>query len=53
MVFFLLEQLRIASHYGGPMGEGVDYTKFGWEVMVTVPLQVLVYVCRFPVHSDG
>ena len=29
MVLFLLEQLRITAHYGGPMGEGVDYTKFG------------------------
>ena len=38
MVLFLLEQLRLAAHCWGPMGEGVDYTKFGWEVMVTVPL---------------
>ena len=52
MVFFLLEQLRLAAHSGGPMGEGVDYTKFGWEVMVTVPLQVLVSMSGFPVHSD-
>ena len=29
MVLFLLEQLRLAAHSGGPMGEGVDYTKFG------------------------
>ena len=29
MVFFLMEQLRIAAHSGGPMGEGVDNTKFG------------------------
>ena len=29
MVLFLLEQLRLAAHYGGPMGEGVDYTTFG------------------------
>ena len=29
MVLFLLEQLRLATHCGGPMGEGVDYTKFG------------------------
>ena len=29
VVLFLLEQLRLAAHYGGPMGEGVDYTKFG------------------------
>ena len=38
MVLFLLEQLRLAAHCGGPMGEGVDYTEFGREVMVTVPL---------------
>ena len=29
MFLFLLEQIRIAAHCGGPMGEGVDYTKFG------------------------
>ena len=29
MVLYLLEQLRFAAHCGGPMGEGVDYTKFG------------------------
>ena len=29
MVLFLLEQLSLAAHCGGPMGEGVDYTKFG------------------------
>ena len=29
MVLFLLEQLRLATHCGGPVGEGVDYTKFG------------------------
>ena len=29
MVLFLLEQLRTAEHCFGPMGEGVDYTKFG------------------------
>ena len=29
MVLFLLEKLSIAGHCGGPMGEGVDYTKFG------------------------
>ena len=26
MVLFLLEQLRIAAHCGGPMGEGMNYT---------------------------
>ena len=38
IVLFLLEQPRLAAHCGGPVGEGMDYTKFGWEVMVTVPL---------------
>ena len=28
MVLFLLEQLRLAAHCGGPVGEGVDYTEF-------------------------
>ena len=28
MVLFLLEQLRLAAHCGGPMVEGVDYTEF-------------------------
>ena len=36
--FFLLEQLRIAAHSFGPMGEGVNNTKLGREVMVAVPL---------------
>ena len=35
---FLFDQLRIAAHNFGPMGEGVDYTKLGREVMVAVPL---------------
>ena len=29
VVLFLLEQLRLAKHCCGPMGEGVDDTKFG------------------------
>ena len=29
MVLFLLEQLRLAAHCRGPMGEGVDYTELG------------------------
>ena len=32
--FFLFEQLGIAAHSFGPMGEGVNNTKFGREVMV-------------------
>ena len=29
VVLFLLEQLRLAAHSGGPMGKGLDNTKFG------------------------
>ena len=29
VVLFLMEQLRLATHCSGPMGEGVDDTKFG------------------------
>ena len=29
MVLFFLEQLRLAAHCEGPMGEGVDYTELG------------------------
>ena len=29
VVLFLLEQLRLAAHSFGPMGEGVDENKFG------------------------
>ena len=36
--FFLFEQLRITAHSFGPMGEGVDCTKLGREVMVAIPL---------------
>ena len=32
--FFLFEQLRITAHSFGPMGEGVDNTKLGREVML-------------------
>ena len=35
---FLFEQLRIAAHSFGPVGEGVDYTELGREVMVAIPL---------------
>ena len=38
VLLFFLEQLRIAAHSGGPVGEGLDDTEFGTEVMVTVPL---------------
>ena len=38
MLFLLLEQLRIAAHCGGPMGEGLNNTELGREVMVAVPL---------------
>ena len=36
--FFFFEQLRIAAHRFGPMGEGVDNTELGREVMVAIPL---------------
>ena len=29
VILFLLEQLRLAAHGGGPMGEGLDNTEFG------------------------
>ena len=35
---FLFEELRIAAHSFGPMGESVDYTKLGREVIVAIPL---------------
>ena len=38
MFFYLFEQLRIAAHSLGPMGEGVDNTKLGREVVVAIPL---------------
>ena len=36
--FFLFEQLRIAAHRFGPVGEGVNDTILGKEVMVAIPL---------------
>ena len=38
MFLFLFEQLRIAAHSLGPVGEGVDYTKLGREVVMAIPL---------------
>ena len=38
MFFFLFEQLRIAAHCLGPVGEGSDDTEFSTEVMVAIPL---------------
>ena len=35
---FLFEQLRIAAHSFGPVGEGVDYTKLGREVVMAISL---------------
>ena len=29
VLFFFLEQLRIAAHGGGPVGDGLDDTEFG------------------------
>ena len=37
VLFFLFDQLRIAAHSLGPMGEGANDTKLGREVMVTIP----------------
>ena len=36
--FFLFDQLRIAAHWFGPVGEGVDYTELGREVVMAIPL---------------
>ena len=38
VILFFLEQLWIAAYCGGPVGEGLDDPKLGWEVMVAVPL---------------
>ena len=38
VLLFFLKQLRITAQGGSPVGEGLDDTKFDWEVMVTVPL---------------
>ena len=38
MFFFLFEQIRIAVHCLGPMGECVNDNEFGREVMVAIPL---------------
>ena len=35
---FLFEQLRIAAHKFEPVGEAVDDTKLGREVVVAIPL---------------
>ena len=35
---FLFEQLRLAAHSLDPVGEGVDYTELGREVVVAIPL---------------
>ena len=38
VLLFFLKQLRITAHGRSPVGEGLDDTELGWEVMVTVPL---------------
>ena len=35
---FLFEQLKIAAHSFVPVGEGVNYTELGREVIVAIPL---------------
>ena len=34
------------------MSKSTNYTVFGWEMMVTVPLLILVPVCTFPIYSN-
>ena len=53
MLHFCLEEFRIAPDCFGPMGKGTNDTIFGWEMMVTVPLLVLVHVHKFPTYSNG
>ena len=38
MLNFFLEKLKIATNCLGPMGESTNYTLFGWEMLVAVPL---------------
>ena len=38
MFFFLFEQLEIAAHCLGSMGEGVNDTEFSREIVVAIPL---------------
>ena len=38
VLLFFLKQLRITAHGGSPVGEGLDDTKLGREVMVAVSL---------------
>ena len=46
VILFFLEQLWIAAHCGGPVGEGLDDTKLGWEVMACCPTVVTGSVCK-------
>ena len=52
MLLFFSEKLRIATNSFGPMGESTNDTIFSWEMMVAVPLQVLIHVCRFHIYSN-
>ena len=38
MLHFFLEELWIATHCFGPMGEGTNNTVFSWEMMIAVSL---------------
>ena len=38
MIHFFAEKLRIVTHCFGPMGEGINYTKFCSKVVVIVQL---------------
>ena len=53
VLLFFLKQLGITAHGGSPVGEGLDDTKLGREVMVAVPLYILVCMCGFPVYRYG
>ena len=53
VVLFLLDQLQLGAHCFGPMGEGVDYTKLGWVVMVTIPTVSTGLCVWVSLHSDG
>ena len=52
MLHFFFEKLRIATDSFGPMGESINDTIFSWEMMVPVPLQILVHLCRFLIYNN-
>ena len=44
VLFLLLEQLRFAAHYGGPMGEGLDDTKKGHNLARNIKESIYIRV---------